>query len=151
MLRAGKQVVEIRAPKYGSERVVYLPDALVSMLSEQVRTFGVRPDGWLFVGTGDGPPHKDQVSYWWRKTLRDAGLEGIKLHDLRHFYASGLIAQGCDVVTVQRALGHDTATTTLNTYSHLWPTAEECISKASEAMMKTAVGNLADTVRTRAT
>jgi integrase len=33
---------------------------------------------------------------------------GIKyrLHDLRHFYASGLIAAGCDVLTVQRALGH---------------------------------------------
>jgi hypothetical protein len=28
------------------------------------------------------------------------------LHDLRHFYASGLIVAGCDVVTVQRALGH---------------------------------------------
>ena len=55
--------IEVRAPKYGSERVVYLPDDLVSMLSEHVRTIGVRPDGWLFVGTGDGPPHKDQVSY----------------------------------------------------------------------------------------
>src|SRR5680860_865512 len=52
-----------------------------------------------------------------RKTLRDAGLSGIKLHDLRHFYASGLIAAGCDVVTVQRALGHAKATTTLNTYA----------------------------------
>ena len=31
---------------------------------------------------------------------------GFTLHDLRHFYASGLIAAGCDVVTVQRALGH---------------------------------------------
>jgi len=30
----------------------------------------------------------------------------VRLHDLRHFYASGLIAAGCDVVTVQRAMGH---------------------------------------------
>jgi integrase len=37
----------------------------------------------------------------------------------RHFYASGLIAAGCDVVTVQRALGHAKATTTLSTYAHL--------------------------------
>ena len=43
----------------------------------------------------------------------------MKLHDLRHFYASGPIASGCDVVTVQRVLGHASATTTLNTYSHL--------------------------------
>jgi integrase len=82
--------------------------------------------------------------------LRDAGLKDIKLHDLRHFYASGLIAQGCDVVTVQRALGHATATTTLNTYSHLWPTAEDRTRKAAQAMMAATFGNLADSVRTEA-
>ncbi len=38
---------------------------------------------------------------------------------------SRLIATRCIVVTVQRALGHATATTTLNTYSHLWPTAPD--------------------------
>lgn len=40
------------------------------------------------------------------------------------YSASGLIAAGCDVVTVQRAMGHASATT-LSTYAHLWPTAEE--------------------------
>jgi len=54
------------------------------------------------------------------------------------------------VVTVQRALGHANATTTLNTYSHLWPTAEDRTRKASQAMMATAFGNLADSVRTEA-
>src|ERR1700733_9573959 len=50
-----------------------------------------------------------------------------------HFYASGLISQGCDVVTVQRALGHASATTTLSTYAHLWPSAEDRTRKAAEA------------------
>jgi integrase len=145
--RAGKDQVEIRAPKYGSERVVYLPEDLVNMLAAHVE-HGIRPEGWLFVGAHDGPPHQNTVGYWWRKTLRDAGLKDIKLHDMRHFYASGLIAQGCDVVTVQRALGHATATTTLNSYSHLWPTAEDRTSKAAAAMMAAAGGNLADSVRT---
>ena len=54
-----------------------------------------------------------------------AGVDGMRLHDLRHFYASGLIAAGCDVVTVQRALGHSAASITLRTYAHLWPTAED--------------------------
>jgi integrase len=148
--RAAKQEVVIRSPKYGSERVVYLPEALVNMLAAHVER-GVRPQGWLFVGAGGNPPHQNTIGYWWRKTLRDARMEGTKLHDLRHFYASGLIAEGCDVVTVQRALGHSSATTTLSVYSHLWPTAEERISKASEAMMKTSVGILADSVRTEAT
>jgi integrase len=63
--------------------------------------------------------------------LRAAGRSGIRLHDLRHFYASGLISAGCDVVTVQRALGHAKPTTTLETYSDLWPSAEDKTRKAA--------------------
>lgn len=48
-----------------------------------------------------------------------------EFHDFRYFYASGLIAAGYDVVTVQRSLGHAKATTTLNTDAHLWRTAED--------------------------
>lgn len=58
---------------------------------------------WLFAGAEDHPPHQNTIGHQWRTTLRKAGLTGIRLNDLRHFYASGLIADGCDVVTVQRA------------------------------------------------
>ena len=105
---------------------------------------------WLFAGEGDDPPHQNTVGYWWRKTLRDAGLSGIKLHDLRHFYASGLIAAGCDVVTVQRSLGHAKATTTLNTYAHLWPTAEDRTRKAAESIMSASLGSASSTARSDA-
>jgi integrase len=63
-------------------------------------------------------------------------VSGLRLHDLRHFYASGLIAAGCDVVTVQRALGHASATTTLRTYAHLWPTAEDRTRAATADLMR---------------
>jgi hypothetical protein len=63
----------VGAPKYGSERAVFLPDGLVAMLAAHVEHGGVRPQGWLFVGAGDNPPHQDTVGYWWRKTLRDGG------------------------------------------------------------------------------
>ncbi len=52
-------------------------------------------------------------------------LEEFTLHDLRHSYASGPVAAGCDVVTVQRARGHAGASITLSTYRHLWPTADD--------------------------
>ena len=111
------------------------------VLAEHVAAHGTTgKDRWLFAGEGDDPPHQNTVGYWWRKTLRDAGLSGIKLHDLRHFYASGLIAAGCDVVTVQRSLGHSKATTTLNTYAHLWPTAEDRTRKAAESIMSASLG-----------
>jgi hypothetical protein len=71
--RASKAQVEIRAPKHGSERVVFLPEDLVNMLAAHVEG-GVRPEGRLFVGVNDGPPHQNTVGYWWRKTLRDVGL-----------------------------------------------------------------------------
>jgi len=48
-------------------------------------------------------------------------------------------------------MGHANATTTLATYTHLWPTAEERISKASEALMNSTSRILADSVRTEAT
>ncbi|GAA1949304.1 site-specific integrase [Nocardioides panacihumi] len=116
----------VRPPKYGSERVVFLPDDLVTILSEHVAVHlpDSEPDRWLFT-VGDDPMYDNAITWRWRATRAAAGLSHVRLHDLRHFYASGLIAAGCDVVTVQRALGHASATTTLNTYSHLWPTAED--------------------------
>ncbi len=53
-------------------------------------------------------------------------------------------------MTVQRALGHSSATTTLTTYAHLWPTAEDRTRAAAEAMVLEATGieNLADYTRT---
>jgi integrase len=65
------------------------------------------------------------------------GLEAYTLHDLRHFYASGLIADNCDVVTVQRALGHSSPTITLGTYAHLWPSAEDKTRAAATSLMRT--------------
>ena len=136
--------IDLRAPKYSSERVVYLADSLVNVLAEHVAAHGTTgKDRSLFAGEGADPPHQNTVGYWWRKSLSDAGLSGIKLHDLRHFYASGLIAAGCDVVTVQRSLGHAKATTTLNTYAHLWPTAEDRTRNAAESIMSASLGQAA--------
>ncbi len=140
--------VLLRAPKYGSERVVYLADSLVNLLAEHVTRNGtIGKEQWLFTGDGDNRPHQNTVGYRWRKALRDAGLGPVKLHDLRHFYASGLIAAGCDVVTVQRSLGQAKATTTLNTYAHLWPTAEDRTRKAAESIIEAALGTVTESGR----
>lgn len=130
----------VRLPKYGSERVVHLPDELVSMLRTHIARFlpDESPDRWLFT-VGDDPMYDNDIDWRWRATRTSAGLPHVRLHDLRHFYASGLIAAGCDVVTVQRALGHSSATTTLNTYSHLWPTAEDRTRAAAADLMNEAV------------
>ena len=141
--RAGAGAVEIRAPKYGSERVVYLADGLLELLSEHIGRHRLRDGGsrWVFEATAGLPPHQNTVGHQWRKACRRAQVTDLTLHDLRHFYASGLIAAGCDVVTVQRALGHAKATTTLNTYAHLWPTAEDRTRTAASGLFADATAD----------
>lgn len=130
--RGGGGRVDVRLPKYNSERSVPLPDELLSILAAHVELGHVGE--WLFAGAEDDPPHQNTVGHRWRVTARAAGVSGFRLHDLRHFYASGLIAAGCDVVTVQRALGHASASTTLTTYSHLWPSAEDRTRAAASSL-----------------
>src|SRR3954452_13061050 len=122
------------APKYGSERVVYVPTELLAILAEHVGRLGIGPIEWL-IPNGDRPFNRNSAGEQWRRIRAAAGLTTLTLHDLRHFYASGLIASGCDVVTVQRALGHSSATITLGVYSHLWPTAEDQTRAAAGDLM----------------
>jgi integrase len=149
---AGDITVVVRSPKYEyeSERTIYLPDDLVAILSEHVRQH--TPDGdsgrWLF-DEGGKPWHDNLVDDRWRST-RTAAEVAHKRHDLRHYFASGLIAAGCDVVTVQRAMGHSSATTTLSTYAHLWPTAEDK-TRAAASSMAAAVLAVGPTTQVEAT
>ncbi|WP_235035851.1 tyrosine-type recombinase/integrase [Curtobacterium sp. 18060] len=124
-------------PKYGSERDTYVPSELTEAISGHVSDIGIRgAEQWLFVGSGGNPPHGNTVHYWWTKTIATSGVEPFKLHDCRHFFASGLISEGCDVVTVQRALGHHSATVTLSTYAHLLPNAEDRTRAATSSLMR---------------
>jgi integrase len=59
--------------------------------------------------------------------------EGLRFHDLRHYFASLLISSGCDVKIVQARLRHSSPMTTLNTYSHLWPDSDETTRAAISA------------------
>ncbi|MGH3705009.1 MAG: tyrosine-type recombinase/integrase [Agromyces sp.] len=134
--------LEIRAPKYGSERTVYLPDGLLEVLSRHIRDVGVYGlEEWLFPGSNGEPMWPRKHQYTWDRVCLHTGVMGVTIHDLRHFYASGLIASGCDVVTVQRALGRKTATVTLNTYSHLWPSADDRTRAAAQSLIDQAFTN----------
>lgn len=88
---AGGIAVVVRAPKYESERTIYLPDEVVTILSEHVRLHTPKgePTRWLFDERGK-PWHDNLVDSRWRSTRSDAGV-AYKLHELRHYFASGLM------------------------------------------------------------
>jgi integrase len=52
---------------------------------------------------------------------RDAGLANFRLHDLRHFMATQMLAAGVPIATVSQRLSHARASTTLNVYAHAVP------------------------------
>ena len=55
--------------------------------------------------------------------------------DLRHYFASVLIAGGCDVKAVQAAMRHGTASMTLDVYAGLWPDADDRARSAASAAL----------------
>jgi integrase len=80
--------------------------------------------------------HRHRFNTVWRKACSAAGLpKGTGFHDLRHFYASALIASGASVKVVQARLGHKSALETLDTYGHLWPQDEDLTRRAIDAVL----------------
>lgn len=74
--------------------------------------------------------------------------EGFRFHDLRHYFASLLIANGADVKTVQARLRHASAKTTLDTYGHLWPDKDESTKAIVDAVIDARFSPPADSART---
>ena len=65
-------------------------------------------------------------SKFYKKILkRDSNLKKIRIHDFRHSHASLLINQGEDYLVVKERLGHASITTTIDTYSHLYPSKQK--------------------------
>ena len=132
---------EFRPPKHGSERIVFLSDGVTDTVRAHLaRLSDQHADRLLFTDDHGAPLHQNSVGYLWRKARTGGGVPALRMHDLRHFYASGLIAAGCDVVTVQRALGHASASVTLGTYAHLWPSAEDRTRAAVAALLAETFG-----------
>lgn len=63
-------------------------------------------------------------------------LAGVTLHTFRHTHASILIAQGVDIKTISRRLGHENITTTLQIYGHLLPGQDENAARRMEEFLK---------------
>jgi integrase len=72
--------------------------------------------------------HRIELKYQWADLCEAAGISGLRIHDLRHSYASLLASSGSSLILIGSLLGHSSPLTTAR-YSHLLRTAE---SEATE-------------------
>jgi integrase len=81
------------------------------------------PNPYIFSDDLDscGPWRPDSISGKWRRLRVKHGLDGVRLHDLRHYVATSLLTDGVDVRTVAGRLGHANASTTLRVYAQWSP------------------------------
>jgi integrase len=150
LMRVSGRVV-FGLPKGSKERKVPLPDSVALVLSEHIRRCPPVPvslpwqvPGGKLVAAGllfSSVQGKavEQVSWRasaWYPAIRAAGFEAARdtgFHQLRHHYASRLLAAGIDVRTLASALGHADPAVTLRVYSHLMPDAADRIRAAIDS------------------
>lgn len=115
-----------------SVRTVPIADVVVQELARHLEQFPA-VNGYVFTTELDNPVRKSTFQAAWTRANKAAEVK-VRFHDLRHFYASALISAGCSVKAVQHALGHASATETLDTYAHLWPSDEDQTRGAIQAV-----------------
>lgn len=80
--------------------------------------------GLVFASTIGTPLEPRNVDRAWHAVRKNLGLDGIRLHDLRHACATFLLASGASPRTVMKTLGHSQISLTMNTYAHVLPEIE---------------------------
>jgi integrase len=85
---------------------------------------GFRDQGLVFCQPDGSPVHPKTLSYHFNERVRRLGLRRIRLHDLRHTYATLALQAGIHPKIVQERLGHANISVTLDTYSHVSPALE---------------------------
>jgi integrase len=79
----------------------------------------------MFVTEDCQPLHPERVSKLFAQAAKKVGLPRIRLHDLRHTYATLALAAGVHPKIISERLGHANIAITLDCYSHCLPTLSE--------------------------
>lgn len=122
-------LAEHKSPR--SRRAIPLPSFVVAALGEhwerqqtERQNAGVRWDGrfgLVFTTKFGAPLDRTVVAHMFQRLREAAGLPEMRPYDLRHSFASLLLARGVPIREVSELLGHAQVTLTLNTYAHILP------------------------------
>ena len=100
-----------------SKREIDMPVFCMDIIKEYSKLiYGLKKKDRLF------PVTKSYLYHELERGSALAGLQKIRVHDLRHSHASVLINMGVSILLISERLGHENIETTLRTYSHLYPT-----------------------------
>ncbi len=143
--------VEPKTPQ--AIRAVVMMPALGRLLrqhKEEAFAHGrAHPQDLVFASSAGTPMHaRNLARRGLEKAMEAAGLNepgkpSLRMHDLRHTFASLLIAQGADVVFVSRQLGHANPSITLSVYAHLFDRAQH--AERTSALLEAAFGTIVET------
>lgn len=105
--------IHIRQSKFKKDRIVPLADSMAFGLKKYLKA--ENPHIWLFNGKeADGRYSVRGLSWVIRENLKKTSItKEVNLHSLRHSYATHLLEQGLNIVTVKELLGHADITTTM--------------------------------------
>ena len=106
-----------------------------------LRLEAVNGNPYVIVGAVNGQPVTD-LEKPWRRIREKAGMPEVRIHDLRHTYASNAIASGFGLEMVGKLLGHANVQTTAR-YAHL---ADGHIREAAATLASGLAGHLATPV-----
>lgn len=105
----------VSVTKAGKPRYVPLSDGVIQLLSNMPHD----DNQWVFPNPKTGKPYVS-IFYSWDTARNQAGLADVRIHDLRHSFASFLVNAGRSLYEVQKILGHTQIKTTQR-YAHLSP------------------------------
>jgi len=126
--------LELPDSKTGARRIPFSADAHAVLASLP------RTKGNPYVIEGRWPnSHNTDLQHPWQRLRKAAGLEDVRIHDLRHTYASMAVMNGIDLLTVGKILGHSNYQTT-ERYAHL---ADEAVRDASNRVSGMMAGAIA--------
>lgn len=113
-LQLDRHLLTVPLSKSNRPRYIVLSDEAVAV----IRNLPRRPDcPWLFPGRTASRPLSD-IYLFWNQLRRQLNLADVRIHDLRHTFASILVNAGHSLYEVQRLLGHHDPRTTMR-YAHL--------------------------------
>jgi integrase len=117
-------------------------DQFIGTWREERRLLG-QDTQLLFVWPDGRPLHPDTITALFHRHRKAAGLPRIRLHDVRHSYATAALKAGIPPKVISERLGHATAAFTLQTYTHVIPGMDESAA-ATVAALSLAKGPIAD-------